>query len=158
MKALANEVIQTMKDANFKSEEFKIGKATLKKADGSGIQPALEYLKKAVEENSIAEAVINVNKSVVIKLQSNIINLPLLYPAPVEKVTEDEKEYDVNIYAIIEAEKINSSHLRIDQIGTADDLISGNPDVQANLKDWITEQFDRLDNPDKDKDEKSSEE
>ncbi len=46
--------------------------------------------------------------------------------------------------------KINSSHLRIDQIGTAEDLISANPDLQANFKDWMAEQFDRLDHPDKD--------
>lgn len=150
MKVLASEVIQTLKDASFKSEEFKIGKTTLKKADGTGFKPALDFLKQAIQESPIAEAVINVNKSVVIKIQSNIINLPLLYPGPVEKLTESEKEYDVNIYAVIEAEKINSSHLRIDQIGTAEDLISANPDLQANFKDWMAEQFDRLDHPDKD--------
>ncbi|KRN93891.1 hypothetical protein [Pediococcus stilesii] len=146
MKVLANEVIQTLKDASFITEDFKIGKATLKKADGSGVRPAFEFLKDAIQENAIAEAVINVNKSVVIKLQSNIINLPLAYPAPVEKLTEAEREYDINVYAVIEAEDINPSHLRIDEIGTADDLIEGNPDLQLNFRDWLLEQFDRLDN------------
>lgn len=146
MKVLANEVIQTLKEVNFTTQDFKIGKATLKKADGSGVQPVFEYLKNAVQENAIAEAVITVNKSVVVKLQSNIINLPLAYPAPVEKLTEAEKEYDINVYAVIEAEDINSSHLRIDQIGTADDLINDNADLKLNFRDWLLEQFDRLDN------------
>lgn len=82
-----------------------------------------------------------------IKLQSNVINLPLLYPAAVEKLTEADQEYDLNVYAVIEAEKINSSHLRIDQIGTADDLLNDNPDLRLNFRDWVKEQFERLDQP-----------
>ncbi|MCC3236961.1 hypothetical protein LLE95_04745, partial [Pediococcus acidilactici] len=55
--------------------------------------------------------------------------------------------YDLNVYAVIEAEKINSSHLRIDQIGTADDLLNDNPDLRLNFRDWVKEQFERLDQP-----------
>lgn len=147
MKILANDVIQTLKAGDFASQTFKIGKATLKKADGTGADEVFNYLKTAVNQHGIAEAVINVNKDVVIKLQSNVINLPLLYPAAVEKLTEADQEYDLNVYAVIEAEKINSSHLRIDQIGTADDLLNDNPDLRLNFRDWVKEQFERLDQP-----------
>jgi hypothetical protein len=146
MKVLANEVIPVLKEVTFPTKNFEIKKVTLKKADGSGITPVFDFLKTSLKDHAISEAVIQVNKDVIVKIQSNIVNLPLAYPAQLEKLTEGEQSYDVNIYAVFEAEAINSSHLRIDQIGTADDLLGDDADLKANFKDWLLKQFDQLDN------------
>ena len=146
MKAVAKEVIEELKAEKFTSKDFKIGKTTLKKADESGSKPVLDYLKEAMQADIIAQAVITVNKSVVIKVITNIINLPLSYVAPLSKIVNENDEYDLKVYAVIEAEDINRSHLRIDEIGSVKELTDDEDTVNDNLHEWLIKQFDQLDN------------
>ena len=146
MKAVAKEVIEELKAEKFTSKDFKIGKTTLKKADESGSKPVLDYLKEAMQADIIAQAVITVNKSVVIKVITNIINLPLSYVTPLSKIVNENDEYDLKVYAVIEAEDINRSHLRIDEIGSVKELTDDEDAVNDNLHEWLIKQFDQLDN------------
>ncbi|GEP19953.1 hypothetical protein [Pediococcus argentinicus] len=152
MKIAATQAIQILKDENVTTKDFKVTKVSLKKADSKPMEPVWEFLKTATEDKPLLDAAITVNKDVTVRLQTSIINLPLRYVSQAEKILDDQ-DYDLNIYAIIEAEAINSSHLRIDQIGTIEDVQNANKDLRANFHDWINEQFDRLDNGGEAKDE-----
>lgn len=145
MQIAASEIIQQLKESTFLSKDFKVTKVSLKKEDNTGVTEIFDYLKDAVEDQQIVEAVITVNKDVTIRIQTNIINLPYLYPTQLEKVIEQDKDYELNVYAIFEAEKINNSHLRIDKLGTVDQLLENQVVISHEFTEWVTTQFEHLD-------------
>ncbi|GAB5054511.1 MULTISPECIES: hypothetical protein [Pediococcus] len=144
MKIKSNDLLETIRDENFAPETFKVTSTKLKKDPKGALKSVFGYLQTALKETAVVEADVAIRKDVVLKFQTNIINLPFNYPNKIEQLTEVDTDYDVNLYAIFEAEEINASHLRIDLMGSVDNFLAGDADVYQNIADWVILQFEKL--------------
>ncbi|KRN67314.1 hypothetical protein IV80_GL000852 [Pediococcus cellicola] len=145
MKIKSSDLLETIRDDKFERENFKITSTKLKKDPTGALKPVFDYLQAALSKTAVAEADVTIRKEVLLRLQTNIINLPFAYPNKIEQLTEADTEYEVQLYAIFEAEAINPSHLRIDLMGSVDDFLAGDADVFQNISDWVALQFENLD-------------
>lgn len=145
MKIKSSDLLEIIRDDNFAPETFKITSTKLKKDPKSALKSVFGYLQTTLKNTEVVEADVSIRKEIVLKFQTNIINLPFSYPNKIEQLTEADKDYDVKLYAIFEAEDINASHLRIDLMGSVDDFLAGDADVYQNIADWVLLQFEKLD-------------
>ncbi|AMV60897.1 Hypothetical protein ADU72_0655 [Pediococcus damnosus] len=152
MKINSSDLLESITGEKIERETFKITSTKLKKDPNNALTPVFSYLQKSLKKPTAVEATVTIKKDVLCKFQTNIINLPYNYPNKIEQLTNADTEYDLQLYAIFEAEDINASHLRIDLMGTVDDFLAGDADVYKNISDWMKLQFEKLE-PDKTKQE-----
>jgi len=145
MKIKPSDLLESIRDEKIERETFKITSTKLKKDPKAALTPVFGYLQENLKNPTAVEATVTIKKDVVCKFQTNIINLPYNYPNKTEQLTDADTEYELQLYAIFEAEDINASHLRIDLMGTVDNFLAGDADVYKNITDWLALQFEKLD-------------
>ncbi|AVK99393.1 hypothetical protein N6G96_02670 [Pediococcus inopinatus] len=145
MKIKPSDLLESIRDEKIERETFKITSTKLKKDPKMALTPVFGYLQENLKNPTAVEATVTIKKDVVCKFQTNIINLPYNYPNKIEQLTDADTEYELQLYAIFEAEDINASHLRIDLMGTVDNFLAGDADVYKNITDWLALQFEKLD-------------
>jgi len=145
MKIKPSDLLESIRDEKIERETFKITSTKLKKDPKTALTPVFGYLQENLKNPTAVEATVTIKKDVVCKFQTNIINLPYNYPNKIEQLTDADTEYELQLYAIFEAEDINASHLRIDLMGTVDNFLAGDADVYKNITDWLALQFEKLD-------------
>ncbi|WP_412989744.1 hypothetical protein ACLJJ6_01725 [Pediococcus siamensis] len=145
MKIQATDLLAAIRDENFEQQTFKVTSTKLKKDPRTALKDVFDYLQTALKQTAVVEANVTIRKDVVLRFQTNVINLPYSYPNKIEQLTEPETDYEVQLYAIFEAEEINPSHLRIDLMGSVANFLAGDADVFQNINDWVALQFEKLD-------------
>jgi len=78
------------------------------------------------------------------RLETSVINLPLANLTEIGKVTVADETMPINLYMIAESEAFRSG-LRIDELGSVDDVLADRDGALKLLTTWFTAQLDRLD-------------
>lgn len=110
------------------------------------IQPWLAKLVAAVKQDQLAQITLTTTHEPAIsfRLETSVINLPLANLTEIGKVTVADDTMPINVYMIAESEALQSG-LRIDELGSVDDVLSDQANTEKLLTDWLSAQVDRLD-------------
>ncbi|MCH4172358.1 MAG: hypothetical protein LKF36_14150 [Lactobacillus sp.] len=107
------------------------------------LTPALAAISEAVATGHLAQAklVLTGKANVVYRLETGVVNLPFENTKKVFQFYDLEETVPVRIYLITEAEDLNASGFRIDEMGTADDLMTNEAAVAAKVNAQASEQW-----------------
>ncbi|AYG38032.1 MULTISPECIES: hypothetical protein [Lactiplantibacillus] len=110
------------------------------------VQPWLAKLVAAVKQDQLAQITLTTTHEPAIsfRLETSVINLPLANLTEIGKVTVADDTMPINVYMIAESEALQSG-LRIDELGSVDDVLSDQANAEKLLTDWLSAQVDRLD-------------
>ncbi|EQM53473.1 hypothetical protein N692_04710 [Lactiplantibacillus plantarum EGD-AQ4] len=110
------------------------------------VQPWLEKLVAAVKQDQLAQITLTTTHEPAIsfRLETSVINLPLANLTEIGKVTVADDTMPINVYMIAESEALQSG-LRIDELGSVDDVLADQANAEKLLTDWLSAQVDRLD-------------
>ncbi|USJ85468.1 hypothetical protein [Lactiplantibacillus pentosus] len=110
------------------------------------VQPWLAKLVTAVKQDQLAQITLTTTHEPAIsfRLETSVINLPLANLTEIGKVTVADDTMPINVYMIAESEALQSG-LRIDELGSVDDVLSDQANAEKLLTDWLSAQVDRLD-------------
>ncbi|WFC02407.1 hypothetical protein [Lactiplantibacillus pentosus] len=109
------------------------------------VQPWLAKLIAAVKQDQLAQITLTTTHEPAIsfRLETSVINLPLANLTEIGKVTVADDTMPINVYMIAESEALQSG-LRIDELGSVDDVLSDQANAEKLLTDWLSAQVDRL--------------
>ncbi|MCT0161211.1 hypothetical protein [Lactiplantibacillus pentosus] len=109
-------------------------------------QPWLAKLVAAVKQDQLAQITLTTTHEPAIsfRLETSVINLPLANLTEIGKVTVADDTMPINVYMIAESEALQSG-LRIDELGSVDDVLADQANAEKLLTDWLSAQVDRLD-------------
>ncbi|EIW13129.1 hypothetical protein KCA1_2157 [Lactiplantibacillus pentosus KCA1] len=110
------------------------------------VQPWLGKLVAAVKQDQLAQITLTTTHEPAIsfRLETSVINLPLANLTEIGKVTVADDTMPINVYMIAESEALQSG-LRIDELGSVDDVLADQANAEKLLTDWLSAQVDRLD-------------
>ncbi|MBQ0838029.1 hypothetical protein KBP51_16645 [Lactiplantibacillus pentosus] len=110
------------------------------------VQPWLAKLVAAVKQDQLAQITLTTTHEPAIsfRLETSVINLPLANLTEIGKVTVADDTMPINVYMIAESEALQSG-LRIDELGSVDDVLADQVNAEKLLTDWLSAQVDRLD-------------
>lgn len=108
-------------------------------------QKMIQEVIQASKNNSLlqTELVITGQRPATFVLESNIINLPFANYKKITNFSDEDSEYDINIYVEVISEYINISKFRIDLLAPVADIVA-EPDQWIDklvliIKDKLTE-------------------
>ncbi|WP_137597568.1 hypothetical protein [Paucilactobacillus kaifaensis] len=109
------------------------------------IEAGLKYLSDNANKNELSqfEWIVKVpaGENVSVRLETSVINLPLMNSKTITKILDVNEEREVNVYLVCEAADLNRSGLRIDQCASLTSL-ADDPDSAGKMaKEWITTQL-----------------
>lgn len=109
------------------------------------VQPWLAKLVAAVKQDQLAQITLTTTHEPAIsfRLETSVINLPLANLTEIGKVTVADDTMPINVYMIAESETLQSG-LRIDELGSVDDVLADQANAEKLLTDWLSAQVDRL--------------
>ncbi|PRO78265.1 hypothetical protein C6Y10_14710 [Lactiplantibacillus pentosus] len=109
------------------------------------VQPWLAKLVAAVKQDQLAQITLTTTHEPAIsfRLETSVINLPLANLTEIGKVTVADDTMPINVYMIAESEALQSG-LRIDELGSVDDVLADQTNAEKLLTDWLSAQVDRL--------------
>jgi len=112
----------------------------------SKLQVWLDSFLAVVANDQLAQAELTTDHEPAIsfRLETSVINLPLANLTEIGKVTMAEDEMPINLYMIAESEAFRSG-LRIDELGSAEDVLADQAGALKVLTTWFDAQLDRLD-------------
>ncbi|WP_048000318.1 hypothetical protein [Lactiplantibacillus herbarum] len=110
------------------------------------VKPWLTKLVTAVQNDQLAQiTLVTVHEPVIsFRLETSVINLPWANLTEIGKVTVADDTMPINVYMIAESEALPSG-LRIDELGSVDDIVADQANAEQLLTDWLTAQLERLD-------------
>jgi len=110
------------------------------------IKPWLAKLVAAVQSDQLAQIMLTTTHEPAIsfRLETSVINLPWANLTEIGKVTVADDTMPINIYMIAESEALTSG-LRIDELGSVDDVVADQEHAEQLLTDWLMAQLERLD-------------
>lgn len=82
-----------------------------------------------------------------VRLETNLINVPMVEAARLDpKLLDKEVPYPVRVYMVIEGPEVNASGLRIDELTTADALMTDATAPSGTFQAWVTEHLAQVQN------------
>lgn len=81
---------------------------------------------------------------VAIRLETNLINLPLQEIKRISKMISDEDKLPVNVYILMISPLVNASGLRIDEVSSADDYIGHVADYAKTMNEWVAQHIEAV--------------
>ncbi|KRM58796.1 hypothetical protein [Secundilactobacillus malefermentans] len=143
MKIHVADLFNTLKEDGVTSQSNAVKAKDLKGAAlEKTLQSLVDYIVKQGKAEQISQAEVTIEKEELsIRLEMNVINLPVRYVSPMEKVLDAESDQDVNVYMIVESPKVNKSGLRIDEIGTVDSVMADPAAALKQFTDFVTEKL-----------------
>ncbi|MFC6275506.1 hypothetical protein ACFQET_08280 [Levilactobacillus tangyuanensis] len=107
--------------------------------------PLAKFIREQIAADQLAQAELTLSDAEVsVRLETSVINLPLKDSKIIGKIMETDAEADVNVYAVIETEDINTSGLRIDALAPADTYVDQAKTADDSLHDWLGLQIEKL--------------
>ena len=110
------------------------------------VKPWLAKLLDAVKADQLAQVTLTTkhDPAISFRLETSVINLPLANLTEIGKVTVADDTMPINVYMIAESDALPSG-LRIDELGTVEDVLADQANAEQLLTDWLTAQTERLD-------------
>jgi hypothetical protein len=109
---------------------------------GAAMQPVYAFVEEQLNLGKLGYGELKVSDvDATIRLETNLINLPLQEPARISKMISDQDELAVNVYLVITSPLVNQSGLRIDEVASAGDFIGHVDDYSKTMNDWVVEKL-----------------
>lgn len=99
-----------------------------------------DYVEEQLNLGKLGYGEIQVSDTdVVIRLETNLINLPLQDIKRIDKMISDEDRLPVNVYIVMSSPYVNVSGLRIDEVASADDYLDHMAQYLPMMNDWVAD-------------------
>ena len=100
MKQNIAELIEKIDDDQIAIEIFKTTMTKLKDDVAKTMQPLYNFVSDQIGNNQLGGAQLSVDDELAIRVETNVVNLPLDEPARIKKFMSDEEESEVNVYLV----------------------------------------------------------
>lgn len=143
MKINVQTFVDQVLDENYqsKSEKTTVAKLEQEKAISAG----LTYISQIAAKNELAQFEWKVKipggDETSVRLETSIINLPLMNAKTITKILDVDQDSEVNVYLVCEDSDLNRSGLRIDLCASVTALADDQESVVKMAKEWITTQL-----------------
>ncbi|WP_283679404.1 hypothetical protein [Lentilactobacillus sp. Marseille-Q4993] len=145
MKRDVTDFVETVKADQVEVKEFELSLKQLIKAQKKDFTDVFDFIAKQVSSDKLGVAEIKVSDTdAVVRLETNVINLPIQEIDRVKKMMGDEGELEINIYLVATSEFVNQSGLRIDEVASAADFAANPDDFSSQMLDWISDQATKI--------------
>lgn len=109
------------------------------------LAPLAAFVREQIGADKLAQATVQLSDAdVSVRLETSVINLPLQDSKTIAKIMTVEDTAPINVYAVIEAEAINVSGLRIDALAPATTYVDQATVADQSLHDWVGLQIEQL--------------
>lgn len=116
--------------------------ATVAKDPAKAMQPVYDFVEEQLNLGKLGYGELTIDDAdAVIRLETNLINLPLQEPTRISKMISDQDKLPVNVYLVISSPFVNQSGLRIDEVSSADDFIGHLADYSKTMNEWVAEKL-----------------
>ncbi|EHO54241.1 hypothetical protein [Lentilactobacillus kisonensis] len=116
--------------------------AAIVKDPAKVMQPVYDFVEEQLNLGKLGYGELKVSDAdAVIRLETNLINLPLQEPTRISKMISDQEQLPVNVYLVMTSPHVNQSGLRIDEVASADDFIGHVGDYAKTMNDWVAEKL-----------------
>lgn len=130
------------------ADQFQIKKETTtvaKVEQDKAIQAGLEYIRDNASKNDLSQfewtVKLAAGEPVSVRLETSIINLPLMNSKTITKLLDVDEDREVNVYLVCEDADLNRSGLRIDLCASVGALMDDPNSATQMAKEWITTQL-----------------
>ena len=107
--------------------------------------PLAAFMREQIQADKLAQAEVTLtDAAIAVRLEMSVINLPQQDSKTIAKIMAVEDTAPVNVYAVIVAEDINVSGLRIDALAPATTYLDQAAPADQSLHDWLHLQIDKL--------------
>ena len=134
-------------DGSFEHTENHLTAATFKK-DGieAGLTKVFADVRKAIDKQQLIQAdlVIDFPEPTIITVETGIINLPFANVNKVTNFLEADEIVPVRVYLVVASPFVNVSGLRIDEIATAADYLTGFETLNKQMTASVHETLDHI--------------
>lgn len=123
--------------------KYPVAATTVKKAPfikdmNKVVTVATDYIKEQLTAKQVAVYQIEIAElETVIRLETNLINMPIDEPKRVQKLIGDEEQLPLNVYVVIKSPFINQSQLRIDLMASGDEVVANSAEVAIKITDYL---------------------
>ncbi|RRG18869.1 hypothetical protein D3P96_02465 [Weissella viridescens] len=102
-----------------------------------------DFVTVTLEQNQLvsAEIVISGDDPIRLRLESNLINLPLRYVNNISKIVINDPAKEVNLYIIVESPYVSHSKLRIDYASTVAAYLDDFDSVAGKIASYFDEKL-----------------
>lgn len=106
------------------------------------LKTAIQYVLEQFNRGYLGQYVLNVKMKkgnpVVIRLEGNLINVPMAEAERLDgKLLDQEPEYPVNLYLVMESDDVNKSGLRIDELANDTDQGGSITTLVNRAQEWV---------------------
>lgn len=107
--------------------------------------PLAAFMRDQINADHLAQAELTLSDAgMSVRLELSVINLPLQDSKTIAKIMAVEETAPLNVYAVMEAEGLNASGLRIDALAPATTYVEQAATADQSLHDWLALQIDKL--------------
>ncbi|WP_283587559.1 hypothetical protein [Limosilactobacillus viscerum] len=108
------------------------------------LKTAIQYMLDQVDKGYLGQYVMNVKMKkgdpVNVRLEANLINVPMAEAERLlPKLLDQEPEYPVNLYLVMESDDVNKSGLRIDELANDTDQGGSITSLVNRAQEWVAE-------------------
>ncbi|TLQ14192.1 hypothetical protein FEZ41_14265 [Lentilactobacillus parafarraginis] len=143
MENLNRDVTSFIEDVTNEKVEHKITTATLKDfiANPDDImRPIYDFVEEQLNLGKLGYGEVRVDDAdLSVRLETNLINLPLSEIKRIDKMISDEDELPLNVYLVMISPNVNVSGLRIDEVASADDFVGNLDTYLPMMNDWVAD-------------------
>jgi hypothetical protein len=140
---LNRDVTSFIEDVTNEKVEHKITTATLKDfiANPDDImRPIYDFVEEQLNLGKLGYGEVRVDDAdLSVRLETNLINLPLSEIKRIDKMISDEDELPLNVYLVMISPNVNVSGLRIDEVASADDFVGNLDTYLPMMNDWVAD-------------------
>lgn len=137
------DVTSFIEDVTNEKVEHKITTATLKDfiANPDDImRPIYDFVEEQLNLGKLGYGEVRVDEAdLSVRLETNLINLPLSEIKRIDKMISDEDELPLNVYLVMISPNVNVSGLRIDEVASADDFVGNLDTYLPMMNDWVAD-------------------
>lgn len=102
--------------------------------------PIYEFVEEQLNLGKLGYGEVQVDDADVnIRLETNLINLPLQDIKRIDKMISDEDTLPVNVYLVMSSPYVNVSSLRIDEVASADEFIEDMDHYLPMMNTWLAD-------------------
>ncbi|MBM7616481.1 hypothetical protein JOC36_000014 [Weissella uvarum] len=141
MKLEGNALIERLKQDEVKTASF-----TAADQSTINLDDLFDFVTKTLKQGDLvsAEIIISGDEPIHLRLESNLINLPLRYVNGISKIVINEPEKDVNLYMIVESPYVSHSKLRIDYAASVATYLDDFDSVATKIAAYFDEKINLI--------------
>lgn len=146
MKMLGSEFLEIVKNETFKNQD-----QIVDKFDQLSFKESFLKLNEMIDKREIGRIQIAAKQlidaePVLFSLELSIVNLPLRYGNSLQKIVDEENNYEVNVYMIVEHPLVSQSKMLIQKSSSVTAYQDDEQNVQTKIIEFFNEKLELIQN------------